>query len=92
MDIQLAAIGTFVVVVVVVLGTSALNLKSVRRGLGPDRSALRIQTAALGAATFLFALLGMAWIYSLGFGLIALLAVPLLGVGLLLVQKSLRGV
>ena len=85
---MIAALGTSAVSVAVVLVTATLNLRNVRRGLGPDRRAIRIQVLTHGIATLLFALLGMASIAQSGLGLVAILPLPFAAVGLLLIQKA----
>ena len=86
--IDVAALGTFAVVIAMVIVTSVLNLTNFRRGLGPDRRAVRIQAMTLGLATCLFALLGIAQFVLLGRGLVAVLALPFVGIGLFLVQTA----
>lgn len=88
--IRLAALGTFVVLVAVILAGSALNLMSVRRGDGPDRRAIRIQAITGAVAIVLFATLGIASVSVSGLWLLAVVAVPFIAVGLLLLQKAWR--
>lgn len=86
--IRLVSLGALAVFIAVVLATSVLNLSHVRRGLGPDHRAVRIQAMTLGISTSLFGLLGIASLSLLGLGLVAVLALPFVGIGLLLVQKA----
>ena len=86
--IQVAALGTFAVVIAVVIATAVLSLTNIRRGLGPDRRAVRIQAITLGLATCLFALFGIAQFVLLGWGLVAVFALPFVAVGLLLAHKA----
>ena len=87
-DILLASLGLGTLGVVAVLATSVLNIRSVRRGLGPSLRARRVQVATLGLATIAFALLGIAAMSLAGLGVAAVFALPLVGIGLFLVRKA----
>lgn len=86
--IQLGLVGSFVVVVVAISATSVLNLRNVLRGLGPNRPALRIQAIALGMFTLACSTAGIAALLPVGLGPLALLALPLVGAGLVFIRTG----